>query len=71
MSDKTTTTDLRKLSDAELIQLKAENQAVKAKSLFKLRSKESHEQKLYKGSKKLVAQISTELTARKLLSTNN
>ena len=70
MADKATKTDLKKLSEAELMKMAEEHKAVKLKSLFKLRSRESHEQKLYKQSKKLVAQINTELTARRLLNSN-
>ncbi len=71
MSEKTTEIDIAKMSDSELIKLRDEHRASKTRALFKLRSQESHEQKLYKASKKIVARINTELTARKLLSTNN
>lgn len=71
MSEKTIKIELSKLSEAELIKLRDEHRANKMNALFKLRSRETHEQKLYKASKKLVARINTELTTRKLLSTNN
>lgn len=71
MSEKTTKIDIAKMSDSELIKLREEHRASKTRALFKLRSQESHEQKLFKASKRLIAQINTELTARKLLSTTN
>lgn len=68
---KLTNEDLRKLTDQELKKLLGESAGSKVVQLLKLRSRESHEQKLYKQNKKLVAQIKTELNARELLNSSN
>lgn len=68
---KITKEDIVKMSIQELNKALEEAKKVKVVELMKLKSRQTHEQKIYKANKKLVAQISTELTKRRAQEESN
>lgn len=62
--------DIKKMSVPELEKALAAAKKIVVVELMKLRSNQTHEQKIYKQNKKNVAQISTELNAREKAESN-
>lgn len=58
--------EVTKLSEQELMKALSEAMNTKTSQLLRLRTNETHEQKIYLQNKKLVARIKTELKSRQL-----